>query len=252
MSEAATVAAADDAARWPADARFALYYVPARASGWWQSGCAWLGRDAGEIGDNGPLNAPGGLPALSRPLAELTDAPRRYGWHGTLVPPFRLAAGVGAAGLLLAVKDWASSQTGFTLAVEASTLGDFVALRPASADGDAQMRAVAAAALRALAPLRAPPAPADLARRLQAPLAERQRELLVEWGYPYVFDEFRFHMTLSNSLSSAQDRAAIVAWWRGQIGQLGALPFDGVALFVEPAPGAPFVLWQRVPFRAGE
>jgi hypothetical protein len=294
MSEAATVAAADDAARWPADARFALYYAPPRASGWWQSGCAWLGRDAGEggddgeggeggmggeggeardsgrhgqsgeagdsidlrhpreIGDSGPLNAPGGLPALSRPLAELTDAPRRYGWHGTLVPPFRLAAGVSAAGLLLAAKDWASSQTGFTLAVEAATLGDFVALRPVSADGDTQMGALAAAALRALAPLRASPAPAELARRLQAPLTERQRELLVEWGYPYVFDEFRFHMTLSNSLSSARDRAAIVAWWRGQIGQLGALPFDGVALFVEPAPGAPFVLWQRVPFRAGE
>jgi hypothetical protein len=87
---------------------------------------------------------------------------------------------------------------------------------------------------------------------LAAPLSERQRALLIEWGYPYVFDEFRFHMTLSSSLADAQERATLVAWWQARTNALGPLLVDHAALFVEPAPGEPFVLWQRMPFRTDE
>jgi hypothetical protein len=111
------------------------------------------------------------------------------------------------------------------------------------------MRALASDALRTLGGLRAKPSAAERARRLAAPLTERQRSLLVEWGYPYVFDEFRFHMTLSNSLDAADERAALVAWWQQRITQLGPLVVDSAALFVEPAPGQSFVLWQRLPFQ---
>ena len=37
---------------------------------------------------------------------------------------------------------------------------------------------------------------------MRSPLSERQVELLDLWGYPYVLDEFRFHMTLTGPLSS--------------------------------------------------
>ena len=94
------------------------------------------------------------------------------------------------------------------------------------------------------------PSKADIAKRLEAPLTERQRELLVEWGYPYVLDEFRFHMTVSNSLDKAADRAAIVEWWHREAQRLGPLTIDGAAIFVEPAPGEPFMLWQRLAFTA--
>jgi hypothetical protein len=110
------------------------------------------------------------------------------------------------------------------------------------------MRALASSALRTLDGLRAKPSAADLARRLAAPLTQRQRALLVEWGYPYVFDEFRFHMTLSSSLDAADERAALVAWWQQKVTRLGPLVVDNAALFVEPAPGQSFVLWQRLPF----
>src|SRR6202000_780688 len=98
-----------------------------------------------------------------------------------------------------------------------------------------------ASAFGKLGDLRARPSPDDLGRRLAAPLTERQRALLVEWGYPYVFDEFRFHMTLSNSLDDAHERDALLAWWHARVPALGALPVNGAALFVEPEPGAPFV-----------
>ena len=232
---------------WSAQARFAIYYAPTRASGWWDAGSAWLGRDAESDAVLDVPDAPD-APTLSRALADLTSAPRRYGWHGTLIAPFRLADGVTVARLLDTAERWAQAQTPFALPVEAATLGDFVALRPATPDAEHQIRDLAADALRTFATLRAAPPAADLARRLAAPLTERQRALLVEWGYPYVFDEFRFHMTLSNSLDFSADRAAMVDWWHGEVERLGPLPIDGAALFVEPAPGEPFMLWQRLAF----
>lgn len=244
----AVVGHAGDQVEWSSGARFAVYYAPSRGSVWWRAGSAWLGRDA-ESGE--PCVAP--QPEdLTRPLADLTDAPRRYGWHGTLVAPFRLAEGVTQQNVLEATRRWAHTQSSFALPVEAATLGDFVALRPADQNGEASIGTVAASALRSLDALRARPSEADLARRLAAPLSERQRALLTEWGYPYVFDEFRFHMTLSSSLADADERATLVAWWQAQTPALGPLAIDHAALFVEPAPGEPFVLWQRVPFQPSE
>jgi putative phosphonate metabolism protein len=233
---------------WGAEARFAVYYAPSRDSAWWRAGSGWLGRDA----ESGEVCVPPQPDGLKRPLVDLTEAPRRYGWHGTLVAPFRLADGATQHDVLQMALEWAHSQAAFTLPVEAATLGDFVALRPADQAGETNIRAVAASALQSFDALRARPSAADLERRLAAPLTERQRALLVEWGYPYVFDEFRFHMTLSNSLADADERATLVAWWRAQTPRLGPLIVDHAALFVEPAPGAPFVLWQRVPLRTRE
>ncbi|NIF52135.1 DUF1045 domain-containing protein [Burkholderia sp. Ax-1724] len=244
MSGTASATAA--ATAWDARTRFAVYYAPARESAWWQAGSAWLGRDA-QSGEHCAAPQPA---SLARALAELTEAPRRYGWHGTLVAPFRLAPGLAPDDVLATARTWALTQHAFDLPVEAATLGDFVALRPADEHGDARIRDVAASALQALDALRAQPSEADLARRLAAPLSERQRSLLLQWGYPYVFDEFRFHMTLSNSLDDAGERAALLAWWRQRVPALGPLSVDHAALFVEPAPDEPFVLWQRLPFRA--
>ncbi|MEM5341982.1 DUF1045 domain-containing protein [Paraburkholderia azotifigens] len=231
---------------WSARARFAIYYAPARASGWWDAGSTWLARDA----ESGAPLDPQDTPELSQPLAQLTSSPRRYGWHGTLVAPFHLASNVTIADLLDTAERWAQQQMPFALPVEAATLGDFVALRPATSAGEEQTRTLAANALRAFTPLRVKPSAADIARRLQAPLTERQRELLVEWGYPYVLEEFRFHMTLSNSLDQAGDRDAIVERWHREAQRLGPLAIDGAAIFVEPAPGEPFMLWQRLAFTA--
>jgi putative phosphonate metabolism protein len=236
------------AANWSAATRFAIYYAPPRESMWWQAGCVWLGRDP-ESGE--ALSAP--QPAgLDRPLSALTGAPRRYGWHGTIVPPFRLADGVTPEALLAAARQWAATRARFAVDVEAATLGSFVALRPADEAGETALRDLAADALRTLGSLRAAQTPAELARRLDAPLTPRQRAFVEEWGYPYVFDEFRFHMTLSDSLDHAHEREALVAAWNAQMREAGALPVDGVALFVEPQPGAPFALWQRAAFQGGE
>jgi putative phosphonate metabolism protein len=233
---------------WNGQSRFALYYAPPRESAWWRAGCAWLGRDP-ETDET--LSAPR-LAGLSCALAELTVAPRRYGWHGTLVPPFRLAPGMTPEALFAAAQQWAATRARFEVSAQAATLGSFVALRPADDAGEVALRALAADALRTLAPLREAQTSAELARRLDAPLTPQQRAYVEEWGYPYVFEEFRFHMTLSDSIDDAPMRETLVAAWNAQMRDAGALPVDGVALFVEPQPGAPFVLWRRAAFQGGE
>ncbi|PLZ04184.1 phosphonate metabolism protein [Burkholderia sp. WAC0059] len=242
MNAAAAEKRETPASAWSASSRFALYFAPSRGSAWWRAGCVWLGRDA-ESGETLESPQPAGL---ARPLAELTREPWRYGWHGTLVAPFHLASGVSPDDLLEVTRRWAAARAPFPVNVEAATLGRFVALRPADETGTAALRELASDALRMLGPLRAALSEADLARRLDTPLTERQRALLAEWGYPYVFDEFRFHMTLSGPLDDARERDLLRDEWATRRQPEGALPVESVALFVEPARGEPFVLWKRV------
>ncbi|WP_028221728.1 DUF1045 domain-containing protein [Paraburkholderia oxyphila] len=231
---------------WSEATRFAIYYAPPRASQWWRAGCAWLGRDP----ESGETLAPPRPAALAQPLEALTGAPRRYGWHGTLVPPFRLAAGVTPQTLLAAAQAWGAGRARFEVEVEAATLGRFVALRAADESGAQALRELAASALRTLGHLRAAQTADELARRLDAPLTPRQRAYVEEWGYPYVFDEFRFHMTLSDSLDDEALRTSLTHAWNAQMRDAGPLPVEGVALYVEPHPGEPFSLWRRVDFPA--
>ncbi|BAO88097.1 DUF1045 domain-containing protein [Caballeronia cordobensis] len=216
--------------------RVALYYAPPASSAWWREGCEWLGRDA----ENGLESA--------TPAHALTHAPRRYGWHATLIAPFHLAPGIELADVLACARAWASSVPRFDMPVQAAELGNFVALRPAQPFDDDWLRTLAGNALQALAALRAVPSRESIERRIGAGMSARQIALLREWGYPYVFDEYRFHMTLSDSLDDPSERASIISAWTRRIETLGPLPMHGAALFIEPAPGAPFTLWQRLPF----
>ncbi|MDR3399943.1 MAG: DUF1045 domain-containing protein [Pandoraea sp.] len=232
-------------------ARFALYYAPPSGSCWWNEGSRWLGRDA-ITGRS--LNAPQ-VPGLSRPLPELTADPRRYGLHATLKAPMRLApqARLGdLSGIAAAV---AARHAPFDLAVHTDVVDTdngkrpgFVALRPSVGAADAKaVDALAADCVQAFDALRASPTEAELAKRHAQPLSSRQRELLAQWGYPYVFDEFRFHVTLSDRVA-VTDATAITDWWQPRVQALGPMRVDSLALFVQPSPGEPFLLHERFVF----
>lgn len=241
-------------------ARFAVYYVPPAGSCWWHEGSRWLGRDA--ITDKA-LNAPQ-VPGLSRALADVTVDARRYGLHGTLKAPMRLAPGAKPADLFAIAQQVAARHTPFDLPLNIDVVDTdngkrpgFVALRPktnvagvpgvASAAGAAaakQIDALAFDCVEAFDGLRAAPSEAELARRLAQPLTTRQRELLTHWGYPFVFDEFRFHITLTDRVAAA-DAAVITDWWKPRVQALGAMRVDALALFVQPTADAPFVLAER-------
>jgi hypothetical protein len=90
---------------------------------------------------------------------------------------------------------------------------------------------------------RAPATEAELARRNQAKLTPRQRELLSAWGYPYVLDEFGFHLTLTDRIPREQRptvERVLGDWFAGLLG--ADLPVDALGVFTEAEPGAPFEL----------
>lgn len=70
----------------------------------------------------------------------------------------------------------------------------------------------------------------------------------MQWGYPYVFDEFRFHMTLTGRVP-AERRDAVERVLLDQFADVHgrALPVSGLALFREPSRGADFTVHSLFP-----
>ncbi|HMN88199.1 MAG TPA: DUF1045 domain-containing protein, partial [Bauldia sp.] len=111
--------------------------------------------------------------------------------------------------------------------------------------------ALAADIVRAFDPFRAPPTPEEIERRHPERLPPRQRENLARWGYPYVFEDFRFHMTLTGAVPrERQDsvEAVLAARFAPFLGR--PLAIDAVSLFVERDPPADFVVETRAPLGA--
>ena len=81
----------------------------------------------------------------------------------------------------------------------------------------------------------------DRARRRPELLTARQRDHLDRWGYPYVMEDFRFHMTLTSRLSD-QRRGPILAMLQERFAALAitSLAIDRIALFRQSASSARF------------
>lgn len=171
--------------------RFAVYYAPPPGP-FADLAARWLGYDPA-TGASCPQ------PDLGLPAAAITRDPRRYGFHGTIKPPFRLAEGVAPADLDRALRALAARLSPVVLpGLRIRDLDGFLALVP---EGDAApLGALAAQVVRDLDPLRAPLTDAEIARRRPERLTDRQRDLLGQWGYPFVMEEFRFHLTLTDRL----------------------------------------------------
>ena len=223
--------------------RYALYFAPSATSHWWQAGSQWLGRDA--VSDV-MLEQPCIAGIAPENFSRLTANARRYGFHATLKAPFRLLNGSDRTQLLGQVQAFAKAQTPVPLGrVEVQEFGDFLALGQAE-----PLTAVAALAQHCVEyfdTLRAPPDHAELQRRRQAKLNPRHEALLQRWGYPYTEEAFRFHMTLTDSMAALDSTArhlllaAAIDHFAG-IKALKHPAIDSIAVFVEPAPGAPLTV----------
>lgn len=208
--------------------RYAVYYVPAPGA-LATFGADWLGWD---VVEGGPV-AQAALPGL----ADITATPRKYGFHGTLKPPFRLAEGENVAALQAALEVFAAGHAPACCAgLELARLGGFLALIPR---GDvAELATLAGACVTELDRFRAPATPQEITRRRSAGLTPEQDAHLLAWGYPYVLDQFRFHLTLSGKL----DRVALEHWHAHLTSALPALPepfcIDALTLVGERSDGA--------------
>ncbi|MCA8883915.1 MAG: DUF1045 domain-containing protein [Rhodobacteraceae bacterium] len=185
--------------------RYAIYYTP-EPGPLASFGAGWLGWDAAMGRDCAHPDVPG----LPDSVAALTATPRKYGFHGTIKPPFRLADGHSADDLAAALTRLCATRAAVRLdGLGLTRIGRFLALTPL---GDTRALAdLAGAAVAGLDAFRAPATEAELARRRAGRLSDRQDALLVRWGYPYVMEEFRFHLTLTGPLDPAALQAAEAA-----------------------------------------
>ena len=223
-------------------ARYAIFWAPPADSGLARFGASWLGWDS-ETG----AEVPRPEVRLPRPLSEMTRAPWRYGFHGTLKPPFRLAKGMRGADLdheLAALFARLPPATIPRLALS-SRLG-FAALMPS---GPApEIDAVAAVCIRELDEFRAPPSEIELSRRRATDLTPRQEMNLVRWGYPYVFEDYRFHVTLSGRLQEGEAETFLA-----EVAPLVAphlswvYRFEDICLFGDPGANRGFRVLRRYP-----
>ena len=229
--------------------RYAIYYAPPLESSLWTFGSAVLGYDAATAQPLAPLAPEDVAPD---DWERITAQPRRYGFHATLKAPFRLAVGATEDDLIAAGHAFARKRHPFELPpLEVGDLEGFVAL---SAVGRSEpLDELASACVELFEPFRAPLAPEELARRMAAPLTERQRGSLARWGYPYVFEDFHFHMTLTGPLPPERVRpivAGLGALYADHVG--GARTrLDAATLCVEEDAAQGFRIVDRFVFPAG-
>lgn len=227
-------------ARFP---RYAIYYVPAQGSFLDQFGAEMLGYDAW-IGTALPF--PGGVVEQVPDWRELTQDPRKYGFHATLKAPMALN-GKKESELHGACADFARQPRRIPLITPVvSSISGFIAVIPEGRSDELEQ--FAADCVRAFDPFRAPLTPDDRARRNPSRLTPRQVEYLDRWGYPYVMEEFRFHMTLTGRLDETR-REAVLAMLRERFAQLelAELAIDRIALFKQVDAKARFEIiggWQ--------
>lgn len=225
--------------------RYAIYFVPAADSPLYRFGASVLGYDCYR-GENVPFIDGADLSAWAAVVRE----PRVYGFHATLKAPFSLVSGASEDDLLRAAQAFFEVQpvvTGGQLALRA--IGSFLALVPAV--DCAAIGQLAQACVEAFDHFRAPMTSEERARRLSAPLTPPQIENVDRWGYSYVLDDFRFHMTLTGSMASAE-RDTVRLFLSEKFAQsptAQTLCIDRIAVVTQHENGAPFRVIQAFGLR---
>ena len=217
--------------------RYAIYHTPPHGA-LANLGAAWLGWD---LVTAKPLAHP---QADGLDIAQITQGPRKYGFHATMKPPFRLAESHSAAALGDALAIFCAGHTAVQLDTLAVTpLGRFIAL---TVQGDTgPLNSLAAQTVRVFDRFRAASTKGELASRRARTLTPAQDANLICWGYPHVMDGFRFHMTLTQRLDKPTRARALHYLTQ----RLPPVPYtiDALSLVGERADGM-FQLIDRYPF----
>ncbi|CAN7255542.1 DUF1045 domain-containing protein [Mesorhizobium sp. LjNodule214] len=219
--------------------RYAIYFTPGQDEPLARIAANWLGRDPFGAATR-PVEAVGELSAAE--VAFHTASARRYGFHATLKAPFRLAPNETEASLRAALDAFAEATPAVTIPrLVVGQIDGFFALVPEAPL--AALNRFADDVVLGFDRFRAPLTEAEIERRSPDSLKPAEFRNLCQWGYPYVFETFRFHMTLSGRAASQESprlRAAIDSLFAEVL--LRPVPVDALTLFVETEPGAPFMV----------
>jgi putative phosphonate metabolism protein len=223
--------------------RYALYYAPPEDEPLTRLAASWLGRDVFDAAYQPPEPPRNGF--TYETWLSATSSPRLYGFHATLKPPFRLAPGSTEVDLLEKVRAFAQRRKRFTApALVVSSLSSFLALT--LSEPSLAFEALAAECVQEFDQFRAQPPEEELAQRRRRLVKTRHLDYLEKWGYPYVMDEWRFHMTLTSSLAPPLFES-IGTHLRHLFAPHSGTAFvvDSICVFVQPDVGQPFHAAER-------
>ncbi|MCK1425155.1 DUF1045 domain-containing protein [Bradyrhizobium sp. 182] len=208
--------------------RYAIYFAADAHSALSRFGAELLGYDA-YTGDEVPF--PREALDVAPDWRDISADPRKYGFHATLKAPMMLAPGKSEAELAAACAAFAGKERPIpAIRLVVDSISGFIAV--IAAEPVDALQQLAADCVSEFDSFRAPLSAEDRARRKPEKLSERQRDYLDRWGYPYVMEEFRFHMTLTGRLD-AERRGPILEMLRSRFAALGSktLVIDRIVLF---------------------
>ena len=177
--------------------RFAIYYVPPESDYLTKFSASWFGWDAYQgIKVNYPM-----LRNLNYDLKDITSKPSKYGLHGTLKAPFFLAPNRTIDELRLSLSVLSHSIKKFEIpSICLRIISGFIAIVPSTQNES--MNYLAKKCLEDLDRFREIESPDILNKRRVVGLSPSEEHYLFRWGYPYVLDNFRFHLTMTTKLTS--------------------------------------------------
>jgi putative phosphonate metabolism protein len=226
--------------------RYAIYYAPARDTALDRFGAQLLGYDAWTGGE---LSFPDFAVRAASDWPDLTQDPRKYGFHATLKAPLSLAPGRTEADLLAACASFAEEPRPIpAIRPVVDAISGFIAVIPGERSNE--LDRLAADCVSCFDNFRAPLTPEDRARRNPSTLTLRQRDHLDRWGYPYVMEDFRFHMTFTGRLDAAR-REPVLAMLRQRFAEIGItrLAIDRIVLFRQDDTSSRFRIIGQWPLR---
>jgi hypothetical protein len=183
--------------------RYAIYFTLAQNNPLYQLVAQWFGYDIYQ-GDKPAIKVD--HHTLLEPLLPYRDYNAQaaiYGFHATLKPPFRLKPGISHKQLIKILKHFSKLHRPFSCSpLQLEQIGDFLALVPQQPCS--QLDHLAKDCVQTFDVFRDELAVEEIQKRNPMALSEEQRLMLQLWGYPYVLDEFRFHMTLTDKLTQQQ------------------------------------------------
>ncbi|NCX92047.1 MAG: DUF1045 domain-containing protein [Rhodobacteraceae bacterium] len=172
--------------------RYAVYYTP-QDDLFYNLGSSWLGWDT-------ILGQPVSQPEVNNDIniEKITETPRKYGLHATIKAPFRLADGLSASELARQLRTLCLSLKPIEFSLEVSELNGFFAFTPTVKN--TELRKLHSKVVRELDYFRAQPTKEEIIKRRENQLTSEQDQNLIKWGYPYIFEDFYFHITLTGKI----------------------------------------------------
>lgn len=182
---------------------------------------------------------------VSTPPSPYVEAPRRYGFHATLKAPMRLCEKYTYGDLQQAAEQISSQLTPVALGeLKLKRIGRFLAL-VATEKVHPAVSELASVCVTELDYLRA--SLNDAERNKRKNLSSTEEANLERWGYPYVGDQFRFHMTLTSALDEETLKEA-----REELSRrvpTSHIKIDSICIFGDPGDTRPFSLLERFDLR---